>query len=115
MSGLRRSRSGTRGVRRVVRTQIGAALEALGERGLSSDETLHDTRKRLKRVRAGLRLLREAMCEGVTGVRTLSCVTRPGRSLSCVTQRFCSMPSTGSRKGSATRPCEVISAPYARD
>jgi CHAD domain-containing protein len=64
MSGLRRSQSGTRGVRRVVRTQIGAALEALGERGLSSDETIHDTRKRLKRVRAGLRLLREAMGEG---------------------------------------------------
>jgi CHAD domain-containing protein len=64
MSGLRRSQSGTRGVRRVVRTQIGAALEALGERGLSSDKTIHDTRKRLKRVRAGLRLLREAMGVG---------------------------------------------------
>src|SRR5438552_3706927 len=63
MSGLRRSQSGTRGVRRVVRKQIGAALEALGERGLASDESIHDTRKRLKRVRAGLRLLREAMGE----------------------------------------------------
>src|SRR5207249_1398191 len=32
-------------------------------RGLASDESIHDTRKRLKRVRAGLRLLREAMGE----------------------------------------------------
>ena len=64
MSGLRRSQSGTRGVRRVVRKQVGAALEALGDRGLSSDETIHDTRKRLKRVRAGLRLLREVIGKG---------------------------------------------------
>ena len=61
---LRSSQSGTRGVRRVVRKQIGAALEALGDRGLSSDETIHDTRKRLKRVRAGLRLLREVIGKG---------------------------------------------------
>jgi CHAD domain-containing protein len=63
VSGLRHSESGTRGVRRILCKQVGAALEALDERGLSSDETIHDTRKRLKRVRAVLRLLREAMGE----------------------------------------------------
>ena len=63
MSGLRHSESGTQGVRRLTRKQVTAAFRALGDRGVPSDETVHDSRKRLKRARAGLRLLRKAMGE----------------------------------------------------
>src|SRR5262249_35021810 len=61
MSVLRRSKSGSRGVRRFVWKQVRAALRSLDDPGLRSDETVHDTRMHLKRARAGLRLLREAM------------------------------------------------------
>src|SRR5262245_12616013 len=63
MSQLRHSESGTQGARRFVRKQVTAAFRALGDRGASSDETVHDSRKRLKRAREGLRLLREAIGE----------------------------------------------------
>jgi CHAD domain-containing protein len=53
--------SGTRGVQRLLRKQLEAALEALrGEAGLS-DEAVHTVRKQLKKVRASLRLLRPAL------------------------------------------------------
>jgi CHAD domain-containing protein len=59
---LRNTESGTRGVRRIVRKQTEKALEILeGEGGSPSDKAVHDARKQLKKVRAGLRLLRPAL------------------------------------------------------
>jgi CHAD domain-containing protein len=52
---------GVKGVRRMVRKQLGKALAALGAGESPSDEDVHDARKRLKKARAGLRLLREAL------------------------------------------------------
>src|SRR5215471_7581166 len=60
-SQLREGEAGTRGVRRIVRKEIGKALQALECGRLPSDKAVHDARKRLKRVRAGLRLLRTAL------------------------------------------------------
>jgi CHAD domain-containing protein len=61
---LRRSESGTQGLRRIVREQIGKALEALDGKKLS-DEAVHSARKELKKARATLRLLREALGDAV--------------------------------------------------
>jgi CHAD domain-containing protein len=59
---LRPREAGTRGVRRLVRKEVGKALEALGGGGGPlSDTAVHDARKRLKKARALLRLLREAL------------------------------------------------------
>jgi CHAD domain-containing protein len=57
---LRRSESGTQGLRRIVRKQIAKALEALDGEKLS-DEAVHSARKELKSARATLRLLRDAL------------------------------------------------------
>ena len=56
---LRRSESGTQGLRRILRERIAKALEALGGTKLS-DEAVHSARKELKKARATLRLLRDA-------------------------------------------------------
>jgi CHAD domain-containing protein len=62
MSGrLRRSESGTRGVRRIVRREVAKAAASLKHAGGRGDEPLHDARKRLKKARAGLRLLRKSL------------------------------------------------------
>src|SRR5262245_7548403 len=59
---LRPTEAGTRGVQRLVRKEVGKALEALsGESQPLSAEAVHEARKRLKKARAGLRLLREAL------------------------------------------------------
>jgi CHAD domain-containing protein len=58
---LRRSDSGSRGIRRLVRQEIARARKALGEIDSLGDESVHDARKSLKKVRAGLRLLRKAL------------------------------------------------------
>jgi CHAD domain-containing protein len=58
--GLRRSESGTQGLRRILREQIAKALEALGGTTLS-DEAVHSARKELKKARATLQLLRDAL------------------------------------------------------
>lgn len=58
---LRETESGTRGVRRLVRKQTRKALETLDSNHSLSDEAVHDARKRLKRVRAALRLVRTAL------------------------------------------------------
>jgi hypothetical protein len=58
MSRLRHSEWATRGVRRVIREQLSATLKLLDARTPSSDDRIHDSRKELKKVRAGLRLLR---------------------------------------------------------
>jgi CHAD domain-containing protein len=57
---LRPTEAGTKGVCRLVRKQVGKALEALQGRP-PSDEAVHDARKRLKKARAWLRLLRDAV------------------------------------------------------
>jgi CHAD domain-containing protein len=57
---LRRSESGTQGLRRIVRERIAKALEALDGKKLS-DDAVHWARKELKKARATLRLLRDAL------------------------------------------------------
>ena len=61
---LRRSESGTQGLRRILREQIATALEALNGTRLS-DEAVHTARKELKKARATLRLLRDALGDAV--------------------------------------------------
>jgi CHAD domain-containing protein len=61
---LRRSESGTQGVRRILRERIAKALEALDSTKLS-DEAVHSARKELKKTRATLRLLRDALGDAV--------------------------------------------------
>src|SRR5262245_46873675 len=61
---LRPQEAGTQGVRRLLRKEVGKALEALGGGGGSlSDTAVHDARKRMKKARALLRLLRPALGE----------------------------------------------------
>jgi CHAD domain-containing protein len=59
---LHRSESGTKSVRHIARSQIADALAALQSR-TPTDAAVHDARKELKRARATLRLLRDAMGE----------------------------------------------------
>ena len=61
---LRRSESGTQGLRRIVRRQIANALEVLDDKQLA-DEAIHSARKELKKARATLRLLRKALGDAV--------------------------------------------------
>jgi CHAD domain-containing protein len=58
---LRNTESGTHGGQRILRQQIGQALDVLNESSLLSDEAVHEVRKQLKKVRATLRLLREGL------------------------------------------------------
>jgi CHAD domain-containing protein len=53
----------TKGVRRILRKQLKKALESLAA-GRLTDEKVHDARKRIKRARAALRLLRDALGKG---------------------------------------------------
>ena len=57
---LKRDEAGTRGARRIARKQIKSALKAL-DGGRVNDESVHEARKELKRARATLRLLRDAL------------------------------------------------------
>jgi CHAD domain-containing protein len=61
---LQPSESGTEGVRRIARAQIAKALSALDAKSLS-DERVHAARKELKKARASVRLLRNALGEAV--------------------------------------------------
>ena len=61
---LQRSGSGTQGLQRILREQIAKALESLDGTKLS-DETVHSARKELKKARATLRLLRDALGDAV--------------------------------------------------
>jgi CHAD domain-containing protein len=58
---LRPDESVARGVRRAARKEIEKSLESLTGDGAAPDEKVHDARKRLKRVRALLRLARPGM------------------------------------------------------
>ncbi len=56
--------AGTRGVRRLLRKEVGKALEAVESGQPPSDAAVHEARKRLKKARAALRLLRPAIGGG---------------------------------------------------
>jgi CHAD domain-containing protein len=62
---LRADESAAKGVRRVTRKQLEGALERLGAAGPDADEAVHDVRKRLKRLRAVLRLARDGIGDKV--------------------------------------------------
>lgn len=57
---LKHGESGTRGARRITRRRIKSALQALGPEK-ASDRSIHAARKELKKARATLRLLRDAL------------------------------------------------------
>lgn len=75
---LQRSEPGTRGFRRIARTQMAKALDAL-ETGKLTDQRVHTARKELKKARALLRLLRDALGDAAYGRenRTLRDAARP--------------------------------------
>jgi CHAD domain-containing protein len=57
---LKHGESGTRGARRITRRRIKSALHTLGPEK-TSDHSIHSARKELKKARAMLRLLRDAL------------------------------------------------------
>jgi CHAD domain-containing protein len=59
---LKPDEAGTRGVRRIARRRIEAALEALDGHEVG-DKSVHEARKELKKARATLRLIRDALGE----------------------------------------------------
>lgn len=61
MATLKRSESGTAGVGRIVRRETKKALQALPPGRPARREAIHDARKRLKKARAALRLVRDAL------------------------------------------------------
>jgi CHAD domain-containing protein len=61
---LRRNESIAKGIKRIARRQIESALEELASRS-NANEIVHEVRKRLKRLRAVLRLVREPLGEKV--------------------------------------------------
>ena len=61
---LHRSRTGTQEVRRIACEQIAKALDSLGGQSVT-DGQVHAARKELKRARASLRLLRDALGKSV--------------------------------------------------
>jgi CHAD domain-containing protein len=60
MAKLKQSEAGTRGTRRIARRQVKSALKKLGRKA-TSDRSVHSARKELKKARATLRLLRDAL------------------------------------------------------
>ncbi|HEV7443069.1 MAG TPA: CHAD domain-containing protein [Steroidobacteraceae bacterium] len=77
-SEVAQSDAGAKSIRRIMRTQLKKALESLAVRRLT-DERIHDARKRIKKARAALRLLRDAVGKGTyTRANTaMRDVTRP--------------------------------------
>jgi CHAD domain-containing protein len=57
---LKKGESLARGVKRIVRAELDKAVDGL-RNGHAEDETIHDARKRFKKVRAVLRLVRDAL------------------------------------------------------
>lgn len=65
-------------VRRLARRELARALAALDEPGaLGLQETVHDLRKRCKKVRGVLRLARPGLGARSTGAPTPTCATPP--------------------------------------
>ena len=60
MAKLKQGEAGTRGTRRIARRQVKSALQKLGRKD-TSDRAVHSARKELKKARATLRLLRDAL------------------------------------------------------
>jgi CHAD domain-containing protein len=60
MAKLKQNEAGTRGTRRIAQRQVQTALKKLG-RKTTSDRAVHSARKELKKARATLRLLRDAL------------------------------------------------------
>ena len=60
MAKLKQGEAGTRGTRRIARRQVKSALQKLA-RKTTSDRAVHSARKELKKARATLRLLRDAL------------------------------------------------------
>lgn len=58
---LKRSESARKGARRVARRELKRARCALGDRARDEDERVHEVRKRLKKVRALLRVVRDGL------------------------------------------------------
>jgi CHAD domain-containing protein len=59
---MRRNKSGTRETARFIRRELKRAIADLeGGHGILPDEAVHEARKRLKKTRAALRLMRDAM------------------------------------------------------
>ena len=60
MAKIKQGEAGTRGTRRIARRQVKSALKKL-DRKAASDREVHSARKELKKARATLRLLRDAL------------------------------------------------------
>ena len=60
MAKLKQGEAGTRGTRRIARRQVKSALKKLGRKA-ASDSAVHSARKELKKARATLRLIRDAL------------------------------------------------------
>ncbi len=79
---LKRDETGTHGIRRIARHRIRAALQALRP-GKANDRSVHEARKDLKRARATLRLLRDALGDS-TYKRENAAIRDAARPLSAV-------------------------------
>ncbi|MFL6600246.1 MAG: CHAD domain-containing protein [Steroidobacteraceae bacterium] len=75
---LEQSDPGAKGIRKILRKQLKKALASLTA-GSVTDDKVHDARKRIKKARAALRLLRDALAKGVYAGENaaLRDVTRP--------------------------------------
>src|SRR6266702_6584666 len=60
---VEQSESGAKGIRRIMCKELKKALDSLTVRRLT-DEKIHDARRRIKKARAALRLLRDALGKG---------------------------------------------------
>jgi CHAD domain-containing protein len=60
MAKLKQGEAGTRGTRRIARWQVKSALKKLNRKA-TSDRAVHSARKELKKARATLRLIRDAL------------------------------------------------------
>jgi len=58
---LKKNEGASAGVRRIAREEIDKAIELLDDRGEAPAETVHELRKRLKKMRAVLRLVRDEL------------------------------------------------------
>ena len=60
-SGLKANTSGAKAILGAIRSQATKANESLTQNWPPADQAIHDARKRIKKARAGLRLLRAGM------------------------------------------------------
>ncbi len=91
---LKPDEAGARGIRRIVRHRINSALKSL-QPGKSDDRAVHEARKDLKRARATLRLLRDALGDS-TYKRENAAIRDAARPLSEVRDGRVSLDALGS-------------------